>query len=108
MATQEEHVLELVVFGLKEGVPREHLLATTDGVTAWTAEQPGFVSRDLYAAGDRWVDVVRWRTLADAENAAAAAESSERCAPMFGLIDLDSVLMLHGHPVDATAAAVSR
>ena len=31
MATHEEHVLELVVFGLKDGVTREELLATSAG-----------------------------------------------------------------------------
>lgn len=99
MTTHEEHVLELVVFGLADGATREELLATTDGVTEWAAEQPGFVSRELYAAGDKWIDVVRWRSMADAERAAAAAESSPRCAPMFGLVDMASVVMLHGEPV---------
>ncbi|HVF03218.1 MAG TPA: hypothetical protein VNA20_00120 [Frankiaceae bacterium] len=108
MATKDERVLEVVVFGLNAGVTSDQLLATVDGVTAWAAERPGFVSRDLYAAGDRWVDVVRWRTLADAESAAVAAESSERCAPMFGLIDMGSVLMLHGQPVTAPVAAGTR
>lgn len=96
----QAHVLELVVFRLKEGVAREEFLATADAVSEWARSQPGFVSRDLShaAAEDRWIEVVYWARPADAEAAAKAAETSSACAPMFALIDMDSALMLHGVP----------
>ena len=89
--------LELVVFKLKEGVTREQLLATDRGVTSWAREQPGFISRELShdADGDRWVDVVWWRSMDEANAAAERAMSSESCAPMFSLIDMESTLMIH-------------
>lgn len=92
--------LELVVFKLKDGATPEQLLATVGGVSEWVSTQPGFVSRDLaYAeADDRWIDVVWWRSRADAESAAAAAMSSPSCTPMFDLIDSDSMLFLHAEP----------
>jgi hypothetical protein len=98
-------VLELVVFKLKPGATREQLLATVDGVSEWAGSQPGFVSRDLaYAADeDRWIDVVWWESLEDAEAAAGAAVSSPSCAPMFELIDDDSMLFLHASPASALA-----
>ena len=94
----EQHALELVVFKLKDGTSREAFLATVGAVSDWAATQPGFVSRDLSydASGDRWIDVVYWRSLAAAEAAAAVAESSPSCAGMFELIDLESMLMIHG------------
>ena len=98
MATPEANVVELVVFKLNEGVTREQLLATDGGVTSWAKQQPGFVSRALSydAEGDRWIDVVWWRTMEDAQTAAERAMTSESCAPMFSLIDMESTLMLHG------------
>jgi hypothetical protein len=97
-------VLELVVFKLNPGVTRDELLATNAGVTAWASEQPGFISREQAydEEGDRWVDVIWWRSLEDAQAASAAAMSSPSCAPMFALIDDASTLMLHG---DATIEA---
>ena len=111
MDSSEQKVLELVVFKLRQGVTREQLLATTDAVSAWAGEQPGFVSRELSydAEGDRWIDVVWWRTLAEAQAASELAMTSEACAPMFSLIDMESTLMLHGElataPVHARVAA---
>lgn len=93
-------VLELVVFRVKEGVTRERLLGTVDAVSKWAREQPGFVSRDLTydAAGDRWVEMIWWTSTADAEASVKAAETSDLCAPMFALIDPESMLFLHGVP----------
>jgi hypothetical protein len=93
-------ILELVVFKLRDGVSRDRFLGTVDPVSDWIGRQPGFVSRELSydADGDRWIDVVRWETMRDAKAAAELAMSSESCAPMFSLIDMDSTLMLHGEP----------
>ena len=102
-------VLELVVFGLKDGVAREQLLETAGPVSEWIAEQPGFVSRELFedAGGGRWIDVVRWESLEQAHAAAEAAMTSESCAPMFALIDMESTLMLHGVPAIAPVAGAA-
>jgi hypothetical protein len=105
--------LELVVFKLNEGVSRERFLGTNDAVSAWVSEQPGFVSRELAhdPEGDRWIDVIWWESLEDAGAAAELALTSESCAPMFGLIDRESTLMLHGipaiPPVHGAAAVVA-
>jgi hypothetical protein len=97
MHTESQKTLELVVFKLKEGVTREQLLATDGGVTRWAREQPGFLSRELSydAGGDRWIDVVWWRSAEEAQAAAEAAMRSESCAPMFSLIDMEATQMIH-------------
>ena|SRR5688572_8353763 len=104
---QSERVLELVVFKVKDGVTREQLLGTVDAVSNWAKTQPGFLTRDLcYAAEqDRWIEVIWWRSLADAEAAAEAATSSESCAPMFSLINMESAPMWHGVPVIETVSS---
>jgi hypothetical protein len=88
------------VFKLKGGVSRDQFLGTNDAVSTWISEQPGFLSRDLSyeAEGDRWIDVLWWKTRKDAHAAAELAMTSESCSPMFALIDMESSLMVHGEP----------
>ena len=109
MEASGDKVLELVVFTLKEGVSREQFLGTNDAVSTWISKQPGFISHELLedAEGDRWIEVAWWKTLEDAQAAAELAMTSESCAPMFALIDLDSALMLHGAPAIAPVYAAT-
>ncbi len=96
----KDKVLELVVFALNDGVTRDELLQSVDPVSEWVAEQPGFISRQLTETdGGKWVEIVWWESLAEAETAAEAALSSERCSPMFSMIRLDDMVALHGVPV---------
>ena len=110
MASDPHKVLELVVFKLRDGVSREQFLATVDGVSRWISRQPGFISRELSydAEGERWIEVVWWRSIGEAHAAADLATSSESCRPMFGLIDMDSTLMLHGALAIPPVAAAAR
>src|SRR5215210_7542422 len=100
-----EPTVELVVFKLKEGTTREEFLATDEVASAWMKEQPGFVSHELcYAAEpDQWFELVWWKSLEEAEAAAGAAMSSTSCAPMFALLEMESVQMLHGESLLASA-----
>jgi hypothetical protein len=104
-------VLELVVYQLHKGISREQFLGTNDAVSSWIRQQPGFISRELAhdAEGDRWVDVIWWETLEQAQAASERSMTSESCSPMFALINMDSALMLHGtpaiNPVHATTPA---
>jgi hypothetical protein len=103
VATEDGKVLELVMFTLRAGSTREELLGTVDAVSSWIAEQPGFVSRSLVEdrEGERWIDVVWWESMAEAQAAAERAVSSVSCTPMFALIDMESTLMVHGDRVHA-------
>ena len=100
-------VLELVVFKTRGGVTREEFLRTNEPVSRWISEQPGFVSRDLSydPAGDRWVDVLWWETLEEAQAASEHALSSDSCTPMFALIEMDDMLMLHAESAIAQVVA---
>ena len=102
-------VLELVVYKLNEGVSREQFLGTNDAVSTWIRNRPGFISRDLVhdVDGDRWVDVIWWRSLAEAQEASQASMTSDSCSPMFALIEMESALMLHGEPAIDTVTAAS-
>ncbi len=97
-------VVELVVYKLNEGVSREQFLATNEAVSSWISRQPGFISRDLVYddEGDRWVDIVWWKTLEQAQAAMELSMTSESCTPMFAQINDESMLLLHGEPAIAT------
>jgi len=103
----DDRVLELVVFSLVDGATRGQFLGTVDAVSEWIKTQPGFISRDLsYSAEqNRWIEIIYWSSMRDAEAAAKAAETSDSCAPMFALIDMESMLFLHGEPAIAAVAA---
>jgi hypothetical protein len=93
-------VLESAAFGLKAGVTREAFLDTVPGMSNWAAEQPGFVSRELFEVGDgRWIDIVRWATTSDAMRAGEVFMESEACRISFALMDESSVQVLHASPV---------
>src|SRR5215210_4112160 len=106
-ADMESKVLELVVFELAPGVSREQFLDTVDALSDWARRQPGFISRELShdAEGDRWIEVVWWKTMDDAKAAAERAMRSESCAAMFALIEMESAQMIHAEPAIALVLA---
>jgi hypothetical protein len=113
VGSEPSKVLELVVFKLHDAAARERFLGTVDAVSEWARHQPGFLSRELSydAEGDRWIDVVWWRTMEEAKVAAEVALSSESCAPMLALIDEQSTQLVHGElavpPAHAAPAGVA-
>lgn len=103
----DNKTLELVVFELNEGVTDDEFMATVKDVSRWVATQPGFVSRELVHSPEsgKYTEIVWWRSRQEAEAAAQEAMDSPSCAPMFGMIAMDSMTMLHGNVVEALAAA---
>jgi antibiotic biosynthesis monooxygenase (ABM) superfamily enzyme len=103
---EAEKVLELVVYTLHEGATREQFLGANNAVSTWISKQPGFISRELVYdnQGNRWVDIIWWDTMEQAQAASEASMSSESCSPMFALIDMESALMLHGLPAIPTVS----
>ena len=103
----EESVFEIVIFHLKSGATHEALLETSRPVSEWVAQQPGFIDRKLIQSndGNTYVESIRWHSLDEAERAAQLAQSSPACAPMFELIDFETLQMLHGRSVLEAVAA---
>jgi hypothetical protein len=62
--------LEIVSFRLKPGTEAD-FVGNNGVVSDWLPRQPGFLSRHLGQREDgSWVDVVRWRSLEQAQEAA--------------------------------------
>ncbi len=95
----EDKVLELVVFQLKNGVTDEAFLETTGAANDWIKTQPGYISEDLVLSDDggTWIEVVWWNSLAEAKAAAEKAMTSEACTPMFSKIQFEGIVMHHAY-----------
>ncbi len=92
-----KNALEIVIFKVNPATDvAEFMKVSADMEEGFAKKQKGFVSRTFARNGnDEWVDVIRWESMADAENASKAALQSPACAPMFGMIDEASVKMMH-------------
>ena len=45
--TRDQSTFEIVVFKLRDGATHEQLIATSDPVSEWVKQQPGFIDRKL-------------------------------------------------------------
>jgi hypothetical protein len=96
----QNDVIELVSFRARSPEADAHMAEA-----AWAAQPAmerlkGFVSRQFGRGSDgEWIDVVRWRSLADAQHAAeqagALAGREPTLAAFFALIDMQSSRMRH-------------
>ena len=80
--------LEWAPFTLVAGVDEATLRAASDALqTEFLKEQPGFVRRELIRGQDnQWVDVVYWRSRADADQATIKIADSPVCHRYFSLM----------------------
>ena len=99
--TLDESVFEIVVFHLKSGATHEALLEASRPVSEWVKQQAGFIDRKLIRSndGNTYVENVRWHSLDEAERAAQLSQTSPACAPMFELIEFETLQMLHGRAI---------
>ena len=107
----DQSVFEIVVFHLKSGATHEALLKASDPVSELAAQQAGFIDRKLIRSndGNTYVENVRWHSLDDAERAAELSQTSPAGAPMFELIEFETLQMFHGRAVvEATAEQAVR
>lgn len=91
-----EPCLEMVRFRLAEGADAEAFRAAASVVTDWAARQAGFQYRTLIEEADGgWIDMVWWRSEADAKAAAGKFMDELGGAPFVAMIDGGSVDMAH-------------
>lgn len=93
MSTQ---TVEIVQFRLKPGTDEDTFLAAAADTQAAIARLPGFLTRELLKGEDGlWVDVVHWRSKAEALAAAEAFATLPEVAPFGAMIDEAAMTMLH-------------
>lgn len=94
-------VVEVAMFGLKQGVDRGAFLRAVEATSTFLREEmSGFRDRELLEGDDgRWLDVIHWASHDEALAAAAAILESPRSRPFIEAIDPTSVTLLHVRPV---------
>lgn len=92
----ENITVEIVQFTSKEGIDEKAFLQASDAMMMDLKKQDGFIDRELLKSEDnQWVDVVHWKSLANAELAAKNVMNSPTCLEFFQMMDQDSVKMMH-------------
>jgi hypothetical protein len=93
----ESVAVELVHFKIARGVDEETFLKASDNVQAFLNRSRGFVHRELVRTPDglNWVDIVKWRSRADADQSAKVAAKDPNWMTFLGLIDKSSMKTHH-------------
>lgn len=87
--TPEHLVVEYAPFRVRPGITEAEVRRAAAALQAeFVAARPGFVRRELLRAGERdYVDLIWWRSEADAQAVVAAAADSPACARFFALLE---------------------
>ena len=94
--TTQTHVMETVLFKLKDGVTTDAFLKAAAASVTYVESCSGFISRRLSgAAGTQWVETIEWASLADAEAASAGLAAAEGIGDFLAAVDETSVAMHH-------------
>lgn len=92
----ENLTIEIVEFKLLKGPDEKVFLEASDTMMKDLKKQSGFINRELLKSeDDQWIDIVHWRSLADAELAAKNVMSIPSCLKFFKMIDEATLKMMH-------------
>ncbi len=81
-----------ISYKLAEGTPVPDYLAASKEVNdEILSKQKGFVSWDVLADGDTWVDLVTWETPGDAKKAETAGQGNPISQKYYSMIDFKSL-----------------
>jgi GH15 family glucan-1,4-alpha-glucosidase len=90
--------VEVVLFKLKPTTDEAAFLKAADAIMPDLRSMPGYLRRELLKGDDgQWLDVVYWRSLAEAQQAAQDLMQRPAVQPLFGMLDETTVTILHPH-----------
>lgn len=99
-------VLEIVHFRVKAGVSDEQVLAASAQAQEWVSQRPGYLARELSKnAEGQWIDIVHWRSLAEAQAAAQQIMQEPCAANLMALLDPAQITIDHLESKQAFSAA---
>lgn len=89
-------VLEIVHFRTKPGVGETDVLTASAETQEWLRQMPGYLHRELSLNDDGlWIDIVHWRSLAEAQAAAQAIMQQPCAANFMTMLDPEQLTMYH-------------
>lgn len=94
-------VAEIVIFKPYAGVESRELLEKARNIDDALRAMPGFVGREILQTDDgKWIDLVRWRSLQEAREAAEKVMTIPECLAFFDLIDKETMMFMHATPAE--------
>jgi hypothetical protein len=88
--------VEIVLFKLNPGVDDAAFIRAAQATQPDLEHLPGYVRRELLKGADgQWIDMVHWRSLAEAQQAAAMAMQFPSFQPFVGMIDASTMQLRH-------------
>lgn len=88
--------LEVVLFRAKAGVSDAQVLHSSAQIQRWLENAQGYLKREVSKGDDgQWVDIVHWRSLAEAQQAAQQLMADPAAADLMSFIDPENVTLLH-------------
>ena len=88
--------VEIVLFKLNANVAESDFLSAVAAMTPDLRTVSGYLSRELLRGDDGlWVDVLHWRSMADAQQAMATMMSKPSMQPFMAMLDGSSMEMRH-------------
>jgi hypothetical protein len=92
----QQAVVEVAQFRVKPGVTVEQVVQASDALMVDLQAAPGYASRELMVdEHGQWVDMVHWRSMAEALAAAEVFPTWPSAQPFMELLDMSSAKMLH-------------
>lgn len=92
------NVIEVVMYQLRPEVTDEQMLALSTLVQGWLTTQPGYIRRELAKNEEgRWLDLVHWRTMREAKQAAEQINQQPFAAQMGAIFEGAEMTILHLH-----------
>lgn len=90
-------IVEVVVSKFKPGLDQKKELELTRSLNKFLEGQAGFKKRDVFYDENQkmYVDMVTWKDEKSAKEAAAKAEKSPVCQPVFSQIESTGMIFLH-------------
>jgi hypothetical protein len=99
--------VEVVLYRAKPGVADQQVIEASEALQADLDGFAGYIRRRLMKTTDGlWVDTVDWRSLAEAEAAAAAIMERPSAGQFMALVEESTIQMLHPLPVRTYGPAV--
>ena len=88
--------VEIVLFRLNANVAESDFLGAVAAMTPDLRTAPGYLRRELLRGDDGlWVDVLHWRSLAEAQQAMEAMMAKPSMQPFMAMLDGSSLEMHH-------------
>lgn len=96
-------IVEIGIFKVISGTTDAQVLAASAELEGKLREMPGFIDRELHKSVEgEWLDVLHWRSMAEAHSAAEQVMTWPCAATFMGMLDMKTLKLSHYTLVSST------